>query len=228
MSVDVDRLTEIVTLLTKPNLSCFCLVYLPPLLSITYLHSNNPAHRYYLATDPVTGQLYVSDTNSRRIYRPKMLSGARDLISKHALHFHCNTVLVEKQISVSIVHFNAMFSWPLQSLKYDREKIKDRRHCVFSGNGEVLAGTGEQCPPFDEARCGDGRKATEAQLLGPKGAYPNTHTLFHNHRILQTHTHRHKVWPVPPNSNLGLYFSYVSELEDFCSICTVREVVCRI
>ncbi|KAK2919532.1 hypothetical protein Q8A73_003903 [Channa argus] len=79
--------------------------------------SNNPAHRYYLATDPVTGQLYVSDTNSRRIYRPKMLSGARDLIS----------------------------------------------------NGEVVAGTGEQCPPFDEGRCGDGRKATEAQLLGPKG-----------------------------------------------------------
>uniref|UniRef100_A0A3Q3G231 Teneurin transmembrane protein 3 n=1 Tax=Labrus bergylta TaxID=56723 RepID=A0A3Q3G231_9LABR len=82
-----------------------------------FRHSNNPAHRYYLATDPVTGQLYVSDTNSRRIYRPKMLSGAKDLIS----------------------------------------------------NGEVVAGTGEQCPPFDEARCGDGRKATEAQLLGPKG-----------------------------------------------------------
>ncbi|XP_051939706.1 teneurin-3 isoform X7 [Hippocampus zosterae] len=82
-----------------------------------FRHSNNPAHRYYLATDPVTGQLYVSDTNSRRIYRPKNLSGARDLIS----------------------------------------------------NGEVVAGTGEQCPPFDEARCGDGRKATEAQLLGPKG-----------------------------------------------------------
>uniref|UniRef100_A0A665VYX7 Teneurin transmembrane protein 3 n=1 Tax=Echeneis naucrates TaxID=173247 RepID=A0A665VYX7_ECHNA len=79
--------------------------------------SNNPAHRYYLATDPVTGQLYVSDTNSRRIYRPKVLSSAHDLIS----------------------------------------------------NGEVVAGTGEQCPPFDEARCGDGRKATEAQLLGPKG-----------------------------------------------------------
>lgn len=37
-----------------------------------------------------------------------------------------------------------------------------------------MAGTGEQCPPFDEARCGDGRKATEAQLLGPKGTYTNT------------------------------------------------------
>ncbi|KAL2089213.1 hypothetical protein ACEWY4_016112 [Coilia grayii] len=37
--------------------------------------SNNPAHRYYLATDPVTGQLYVSDTNSRRIYSPRALGG---------------------------------------------------------------------------------------------------------------------------------------------------------
>uniref|UniRef100_A0A674BP27 Teneurin-3 n=1 Tax=Salmo trutta TaxID=8032 RepID=A0A674BP27_SALTR len=78
---------------------------------------NNPAHRYYLATDPVTGQLYVSDTNSRRIYRPKVLTGTKELIQ----------------------------------------------------NGEVVAGTGEQCPPFDEARCGDGGKATEALLMGPKG-----------------------------------------------------------
>ncbi|XP_069049041.1 teneurin-3 isoform X12 [Lepisosteus oculatus] len=82
-----------------------------------FRHSNNPAHRYYLATDPVTGQLYVSDTNSRRIYRPKLLTGARDLLL----------------------------------------------------NAEVVAGTGEQCLPFDEARCGDGGKATEALLMGPKG-----------------------------------------------------------
>uniref|UniRef100_A0AAZ3RVZ3 Teneurin-3 n=1 Tax=Oncorhynchus tshawytscha TaxID=74940 RepID=A0AAZ3RVZ3_ONCTS len=79
--------------------------------------SNNPAHRYYLATDPVTGQLYVSDTNSRRIYRPKVLTGTKELLQ----------------------------------------------------NGEVVAGTGEQCPPFDEARCGDGGVATEALLMGPKG-----------------------------------------------------------
>lgn len=46
------------------------------------VNSNNPAHRYFLTTDPVTGRLYVSDTNSRRIYRPVMLSGARDLIGK--------------------------------------------------------------------------------------------------------------------------------------------------
>ncbi|TNN80707.1 Teneurin-3 [Liparis tanakae] len=103
------------------------------LLSVSTIHSNNPAHRYYLATDPVTGQLYVSDTNSRRIYRPKMLSGARDLIS----------------------------------------------------NGEVVAGTGEQCPPFDEARCGDGRKATEAQLLGPKGKH-----IKHAHQTQEMNTGR--------------------------------------
>ncbi|XP_064191130.1 teneurin-3 isoform X3 [Anguilla rostrata] len=82
-----------------------------------FRHSNNPAHRYYLATDPVTGQLYVSDTNSRRIYKPKSLTGAKDLLQ----------------------------------------------------NTEVVAGTGEQCLPFDEARCGDGGKATEALLMGPKG-----------------------------------------------------------
>ncbi|XP_052401455.1 teneurin-3 isoform X6 [Carassius gibelio] len=79
--------------------------------------SNNPAHRYYLATDPMTGQLYVSDTNSRRIFRPKALTGTKELLQ----------------------------------------------------NAEVVAGTGEQCLPFDEARCGDGGKATEAILLGPKG-----------------------------------------------------------
>lgn len=32
----------------------------------------------------------------------------------------------------------------------------------------MVAGTGEQCLPFDE-RCGDGGKATEATLMSPKG-----------------------------------------------------------
>ncbi|XP_057393170.1 teneurin-3 isoform X4 [Balaenoptera acutorostrata] len=79
--------------------------------------SSSPAHRYYLATDPVSGDLYVSDTNTRRIYRPKSLTGAKDLTK----------------------------------------------------NAEVVAGTGEQCLPFDEARCGDGGKAVEATLMSPKG-----------------------------------------------------------
>uniref|UniRef100_A0A8D2DBB7 Teneurin-2 n=1 Tax=Sciurus vulgaris TaxID=55149 RepID=A0A8D2DBB7_SCIVU len=78
---------------------------------------NNPAHKYYLAVDPVSGSLYVSDTNSRRIYRVKSLSGSKDL----------------------------------------------------AGNSEVVAGTGEQCLPFDEARCGDGGKAVDATLMSPRG-----------------------------------------------------------
>ncbi|XP_076993714.1 teneurin-2 isoform X6 [Tamandua tetradactyla] len=82
-----------------------------------FKHSNNPAHKYYLAVNPVSGSLYVSDTNSRRIYRVKSLSGAKDL----------------------------------------------------AGNSEVVAGTGEQCLPFDEARCGDGGKAVDATLMSPRG-----------------------------------------------------------
>uniref|UniRef100_A0A670YS97 Teneurin-2 n=1 Tax=Pseudonaja textilis TaxID=8673 RepID=A0A670YS97_PSETE len=82
-----------------------------------FKHSNNPAHKYYLAVDPVLGSLYVSDTNSRRIYKIKSLTGAKDL----------------------------------------------------AGNSEVVAGTGEQCLPFDEARCGDGGKAVDATLMSPRG-----------------------------------------------------------
>lgn len=86
-------------------------------LSLSFSSSNNPAHKYYLAVDPVSGSLYVSDTNSRRIYKVKSLTGAKDL----------------------------------------------------AGNSEVVAGTGEQCLPFDEARCGDGGKAVDATLMSPRG-----------------------------------------------------------
>ncbi|XP_029437000.1 teneurin-3 isoform X1 [Rhinatrema bivittatum] len=82
-----------------------------------FRHSSNLAHRYYLATDPVTGDLYISDSNARKIYRPKSLSGAKDLTK----------------------------------------------------NVEIIAGIGEQCLPFDEARCGEGGKAVEATLTTPKG-----------------------------------------------------------
>lgn len=38
----------------------------------------------------------------------------------------------------------------------------------MADNADVVAGTGEQCLPFDE-RCGDGGKAVEATLMSPKG-----------------------------------------------------------
>ncbi|XP_016323109.1 teneurin-2 isoform X1 [Sinocyclocheilus anshuiensis] len=80
-------------------------------------HSNSPSHKYYLAVDPVSGSLFLSDTNSRQIYRVRSLNGARPLLD----------------------------------------------------NAQVVAGTGEQCIPFDEARCGDGGKAVEATLMSPRG-----------------------------------------------------------
>lgn len=90
----------------------FCFVF----LHFSSHYSNNPTHKYFLAVDPVSGALFISDTNSRRIYRVRSLTGGRQL----------------------------------------------------SDNAEVVAGTGEQCLPFDE-RCGDGGKATEATLMSPKG-----------------------------------------------------------
>uniref|UniRef100_A0A8C4HPG2 Teneurin-2 n=1 Tax=Dicentrarchus labrax TaxID=13489 RepID=A0A8C4HPG2_DICLA len=77
----------------------------------------NPAHKYYLAMDPMGEVLYVSDTSSRRVYRVRNLGQPKDP----------------------------------------------------SRNLEVVAGTGEQCLPFDQSHCGEGRKATEAALNNPRG-----------------------------------------------------------
>lgn len=98
--------------------------------------SNNPTHKYFMAVDPVSGALFISDTNSRRIYRVRSLAGGR----------------------------------------------------LLSDNAEVVAGTGEQCLPFDE-RCGDGGKATEATLMSPKGE-PRSLVCYIIccDRHLQTHT----------------------------------------
>lgn len=91
------------------NYTCF-------VFFVFFCFSNNPTHKYFMAVDPVSGALFISDTNSRRIYRVRSLTGGR----------------------------------------------------LLSDNAEVVAGTGEQCLPFDE-RCGDGGKATEATLMSPKG-----------------------------------------------------------
>ncbi|KAF7707190.1 teneurin-1-like isoform X3 [Silurus meridionalis] len=80
-------------------------------------HSTSPAHKYYLAMDPVNEALYLSDTSSRRIYRVRKLSEPKD---------------------------------PAKNL-------------------EVVAGTGEQCLPFDQGHCGEGVKATAASLNNPRG-----------------------------------------------------------
>uniref|UniRef100_A0A8C3R7A8 Teneurin-4 n=1 Tax=Cyanoderma ruficeps TaxID=181631 RepID=A0A8C3R7A8_9PASS len=78
---------------------------------------HSPAHKYYLTTDPITGSIYLSDTNSRRIYKIKSTTSVKDIVK----------------------------------------------------NAEVLAGTGDQCLPFDDTRCGDGGKGTDATLTNPRG-----------------------------------------------------------
>ena len=41
-----------------------------------------------------------------------------------------------------------------------RQRLKD---------APVVAGTGEQCVPFNDAHCGDGGQATQAALMSPRG-----------------------------------------------------------
>ncbi|XP_034350081.2 teneurin-4 isoform X7 [Arvicanthis niloticus] len=82
-----------------------------------FRHSHSPAHKYYLATDPMSGAVFLSDTNSRRVFKVKSTTVVKDLVK----------------------------------------------------NSEVVAGTGDQCLPFDDTRCGDGGKATEATLTNPRG-----------------------------------------------------------
>ncbi|XP_072547912.1 teneurin-4 isoform X4 [Salminus brasiliensis] len=79
--------------------------------------SNSPAHKYYLATSPVSGALYLSDTSSRKVFKVKSLNTVKDVAK----------------------------------------------------NLELVAGTGDQCLPYDETRCGDGGKAVEATLTNPRG-----------------------------------------------------------
>ncbi|XP_030621470.1 teneurin-1-like [Chanos chanos] len=86
-------------------------------------HSTSPAHKYYLAMDPASEALYLSDTSSRKVYRLKTLSTPRD---------------------------------PAKNM-------------------EVVAGTGEQCLPFDQSHCGEGGKATAASLNNPRGIAVDKH-----------------------------------------------------
>lgn len=98
------------------KLSCFCsFIDLSVFLSSPL--SNSPAHKYYLATNPVNGAVYLSDTSSRKVFKVKSLNVVKDAAK----------------------------------------------------NMELVAGTGDQCLPYDDTRCGDGGKATEATLNNPRG-----------------------------------------------------------
>ena len=51
----------------------------------------------------------------------------------------------------------------LKSLTEPRDPVR---------NMEVVAGTGDQCLPFDQSHCGEGGKATTASLNNPRGRVP--------------------------------------------------------
>uniref|UniRef100_A0AAZ3QWZ3 Teneurin-4 n=1 Tax=Oncorhynchus tshawytscha TaxID=74940 RepID=A0AAZ3QWZ3_ONCTS len=86
-------------------------------LELRYFTPNSPAHKYYLASSPVSGAVYLSDTSTRKVFKVKSLSAIKDV----------------------------------------------------ARNLELVAGTGDQCLPYDETRCGDGGKAVEATLTNPRG-----------------------------------------------------------
>uniref|UniRef100_A0A8C4Q245 Uncharacterized protein n=1 Tax=Eptatretus burgeri TaxID=7764 RepID=A0A8C4Q245_EPTBU len=80
-------------------------------------HSTTPSHRYYLAVDPSSGDLYVSDIGHYRVLR-------------------------------------------VPAPSWVDQKVRE---------AHVAVGTGEQCLPVDETRCGDGGQAHAARLVGPRG-----------------------------------------------------------
>lgn len=97
--------------------------------------------------DPVSESLYLSDTNTRRVYRVKSLSEAKDL----------------------------------------------------PRNYEVVAGTGEQCLPFDQSHCGDGGRASEASLHSPRGkGAPPAGSQWHRLRGWSAKFRRHLSVPCNP------------------------------
>jgi hypothetical protein len=119
--------------------------------------SHSPAHKYYLTTDPMSGAVFLSDTNSRRVFKIKSTVVVKDLVK----------------------------------------------------NSEVVAGTGDQCLPFDDTRCGDGGKATEATLTNPRGKALLLSTIssicwgcFPFPKVLRVY-HCKKSWKLPRNDDPG-------------------------
>ena len=71
------ELISVFSLSLNPSLSLYLSLSLQ--LSICHALSTSPAHKYYLAMDPLNEVLYVSDTSSRRVYRLRTLTEPRDL-----------------------------------------------------------------------------------------------------------------------------------------------------
>ncbi|XP_027387895.1 teneurin-4 isoform X5 [Bos indicus x Bos taurus] len=112
------------------------------------------------------GSLYVGDFNYiRRIFPSGNVTNILELRNKDFRHSHSPA---HKYYLTTDPMSGAVFLSDTTSRRVFKIKstvvVKD-----LVKNSEVVAGTGDQCLPFDDTRCGDGGKATEATLTNPRG-----------------------------------------------------------
>uniref|UniRef100_A0AAX7VFJ6 Teneurin-4 n=1 Tax=Astatotilapia calliptera TaxID=8154 RepID=A0AAX7VFJ6_ASTCA len=105
------------------------------------------------------GSLYVGDFNYvRRIFTTGNVTSVLELSNSPAHKYYLATSPVNNAVYLSDTSSRKVFK--VKSLNVVKDVAK---------NLELVAGTGDQCLPYDDARCGDGGKAVEATLTNPRG-----------------------------------------------------------
>uniref|UniRef100_A0A803TY60 Teneurin transmembrane protein 4 n=1 Tax=Anolis carolinensis TaxID=28377 RepID=A0A803TY60_ANOCA len=110
------------------------------------------------------GSIYVGDFNYiRRIFPSGNVTNILELRNKDFRHspahrYYLTTDPIAGSIYLSDTSSRRVFR--IKSTTVVKDVVK---------NSEVVAGTGDQCLPFDDSHCGDGGKATEATLTSPRG-----------------------------------------------------------
>uniref|UniRef100_A0A803T8W9 Teneurin transmembrane protein 4 n=1 Tax=Anolis carolinensis TaxID=28377 RepID=A0A803T8W9_ANOCA len=105
------------------------------------------------------GSIYVGDFNYiRRIFPSGNVTNILELSHSPAHRYYLTTDPIAGSIYLSDTSSRRVFR--IKSTTVVKDVVK---------NSEVVAGTGDQCLPFDDSHCGDGGKATEATLTSPRG-----------------------------------------------------------
>uniref|UniRef100_A0A3B4ZJY0 Teneurin-4 n=1 Tax=Stegastes partitus TaxID=144197 RepID=A0A3B4ZJY0_9TELE len=105
------------------------------------------------------GSLYVGDFNYvRRIFTTGNVTSVLELSNSPAHKYYLATSPVNSAVYLSDTSSRKVFK--VKSLNVVKDVAK---------NLELVAGTGDQCLPYDDTRCGDGGKAVEATLTNPRG-----------------------------------------------------------
>uniref|UniRef100_A0AAQ5YIW5 Teneurin transmembrane protein 4 n=1 Tax=Amphiprion ocellaris TaxID=80972 RepID=A0AAQ5YIW5_AMPOC len=106
------------------------------------------------------GSLYVGDFNYvRRIFTTGNVTSVLELSNSPAHKYYLATSPVNSAVYLSDTSSRKVFK--VKSLNVVKDVAK---------NLELVAGTGDQCLPYDDTRCGDGGKAVEATLTNPRGS----------------------------------------------------------